>query len=292
MPPSQIDLTAVGLHIAAEEYPSLDVVRERGRVALLAERAADKLPIRSSVFDAVYAVNEVLFDEEGLCGNREDYYNPLNSFVPDVLNRRLGNPITLAILYMEVARRAGYRFHGIGLPGHFLVRAGDGPDAIYVDPFDRGGLISQRECIRIIHLRLGGSSEGGNVRDEDYELFLRPAGKRAIVRRTLTNLKAVYMERGDYPRALAAAERIRIVEPTLWHNLADMARIQTGLGRFSAAAETLSLYIRKAPRGYDLAQARAALKHLRRRAASRPGMGEDAPERVHRPQSILPWGDS
>jgi regulator of sirC expression with transglutaminase-like and TPR domain len=277
VPASQIDLLSASLLMAHTEYPDMDIVAERGRVALLAERVRERLRRRHGLYDAVHAVNHVLFDELGIRGDKKRYYDPRNSYIPDVLDRGLGNPITLSVLYMEVGRRVGYRFHGIGLPGHFIVRAGDGVEAIFVDPFDAGGLLSRRECIALVQRATGRPGRRSiPMSVEEAAPFMRPTGKRGILRRSLSNLKQIYLDREDYGRALQVAEGIRIVEPASWHNLADLARIQTELGRFNAAAETLSTYLDRAPRGHDVESARAALSELKNRVVSDPGPGPEA----------------
>ena len=269
VPASQIDLLSASLLIAASEYADMDLVAERGRVALLAERVRERLPRRHGLFDAVHAVNDVLFNELGIRGDLKRYYDPRNSYIPDVLDRGLGNPITLSVLYMEIGRRAGYHFHGIGLPGHFVIRAGEGSESIFVDPFDAGGLLSRRECIAIVQRATGRPGRRSiPMSVEEAAPFMRPTGKRNILRRALSNLKQIYLDKEDYGRALRVAERIRIVVPSSWHNLADLARIQTELGRFNAAAETLSTYLDRAPRGHDLESARAALSELRNRVVN------------------------
>ncbi|MEE8363354.1 MAG: transglutaminase-like domain-containing protein [Dehalococcoidia bacterium] len=272
VPPSQVDLLAASLYIAAGQYPDLDIVATRGRVALLAARVRALLGRRHSLFDAVHAVNEVLFREEGIRGDRDDYYDPRNSYLPDVLDRKLGIPITLSLLHIEIGQRVGYRFVGIGIPGHFLVRAGEGAGAIYVDPFNDGGLLSRKECLELVQQATRGPEAAGPaLSPEDAALLMRPTGKRAVIRRLLTNLKRAYMERVDLLPALRVAEWIRIVEPTLWHNLADLARFQAELGRYGAAVETLSTYLKGAPRGHDLSAARAALRELRTLEATSDG---------------------
>ena len=254
VPDAQIDLALASLYIAAEERPALDVVSYLGRIVLLAQRAKAKLRRYHTVFDVLWAINETLFEEEGIRGNRRNYYDPRNSLVPDVLDRKLGIPIALSILYLEVARRAGRRLSGIGLPGHLVVRVDDGPNEIYVDPFDRGGILTRRECVAMAR-KVGGSSR-------DADRYLKPLSNRSILRRSLTNLKLIYLDRHDLPRALAAAERIQVVAPDSWQNLGDLAKIQTELGDFVAAAASLVEYLERAPRSADLDAARNALRTL------------------------------
>ena len=271
VPASQIDLLSASLLIAASHYPEMDYVAERGRVALLSERVRDRLPRRHGLYDAIHALNDVLFADLGIRGDKKRYYDPRNSYIPDVLDRGLGNPITLSVLYMEIGRRVGYRFHGIGLPGHFIVRAGQGMESIYVDPFDAGGMLSRRECIGFVQSAVGRPGrKAAPITADEAAPFMRPASKRSILRRMLNNLKHIYLDSGDFGSALQAAEGIRTVEPASWHNLADLARIQTELGRFNAAAETLSTYLARAPRGHDVESARAALLELRDRIPTEP----------------------
>lgn len=277
VPASQIDLLSASLLIAAGEYPDMDFVAERGRVALLSERVRDKFPRRHGLYDAIHAMNEVLFNDLGLRGDKKRYYDPRNSYIPDVLDRGLGNPITLSVLYMEIGKRVGYRFHGIGLPGHFIVRAGEGSEALYIDPYDAGGLLSRKECVALVQKAVGRPGRNSvPMSPEEAAPFMRPTGKRGILRRTLSNLKQIYLDKNDYERALQVSEGIRTVEPGSWHNLADLARIQTELGRFNAAAETLSAYLKRAPSGHDLKSARAALSELRNRVVSERDSGPEA----------------
>ncbi|MBI4220950.1 MAG: transglutaminase family protein [Chloroflexi bacterium] len=266
VPDPEIDLALASLWIAAEEYPQLDVVQYLGRVALLAERAKPKVRRARTPYDGIYALNEVLFGEEGLRGNKNDYYDPRNSYVSDVLDLKLGIPIALCVIYMEVARRAGLRLRGIGFPGHFVVRSGEGQAEIYVDCFDRGGLLTRRECATLTRNSLGPGA--------DVERHLEPYSNRAILRRALTNLKSIYLKQGDFPKALAAAERIKLLEPNLWDNLADLAKIHARLGQFEAAAEMLAQYVEQAPESNDLASARETLRQLRQLARG-PGTTAD-----------------
>ncbi|MBI4306181.1 MAG: transglutaminase family protein [Chloroflexi bacterium] len=266
VPDADIDLALASLWIAAEEYPGLDVVQYLGRIALLGERAKPKVRRARTPYDGIYALNEVLFDEEGLRGNKNEYYDPRNSYISDVLERKLGIPIAICVIYMEVARRAGLRLRGIGIPGHFVLRAGEGQAEIYVDCFDRGGLLTKRECATITRNSLGAGV--------DVEGHLAPYTNRAILRRALTNLKAIYLKQSDLPKALAAAERIKVVEPNLWDNLADLAKIHAKMGRFQAAAEMLAEYVERAPESNDLASARETLRQLRQLARG-PGTTAD-----------------
>ena len=205
-----------------------------------------------------------MFHEEGFRGNRRNYYDARNSYLSDVLDRRIGIPISLSVIYAEIARRAGYRLHGVGLPGHFLLRTGERATEIFIDPFDRGGLLTRNECIQLV-------PDGTGANPAQY---LRPLGNRAILRRMLTNLKLIYLRDDDSARALPAAERIQLLEPEAWQNLGDLARIQFELGDFVAATQSLALYLERAPRGEDLSEAKAVLEDLQGRSIEPYGSGE------------------
>lgn len=251
---ADIDLTFACLYIAAEEYPVLDVGAYAAQVDQLGERAKKHLHRSGGAYDAIKAVNRVLFDEDGFSGNRKNYYDPANSFLCDVLDRRTGIPISLSILYAEVGSRIGHLFEGIGLPGHFVLSAGRGDAEIFVDAFDRGGLLTAHECRLMAERVLG--------RPMNDPRLLNPVPKRAILHRLLNNLKANYMRAADQGRALAAAERIQLVAPNAWKNLGDLARLQTEHRDYAAATESLVRYLELAPVTEDTRAFEAELKAI------------------------------
>jgi regulator of sirC expression with transglutaminase-like and TPR domain len=259
-PDAGIDLFAACLHVAAEEYPGLAFEPYTARMAQLAVMASDQLPAEPSIYDTLHATSEVLFGVAGLRGNSENYYDPRNSYLNEVLDRGLGIPITLSVIYMEVARRAGLRVSGVGMQGHFLLVAGDGADEIYIDPYHKGGLLSRKECV---NLALRGRTVPDNVRSTMVRRLLPVSSNRAILRRLLTNLKMTYAKQRDYQRSLAAAERIQLLDPENWQNLSDLARCQAEVGDFIKAVESLSQFLDRAPAGADTRRAEDALRQLR-----------------------------
>ncbi|MSQ09134.1 MAG: tetratricopeptide repeat protein [Dehalococcoidia bacterium] len=265
-PDEDISLAAASLRYAAEEYPGLDIVLYLGRIALLSQRVKASLPGpgRHGTYDAIHAINTVLFEEEGFRGDTEAYYDPRNSFLNEVIDRKLGIPITLSVLYIEVARKAGHRFRSIGMPSHFLLAAGQGTSEIFVDPFNRGGLLSKKECVAM-------ALRGKEIPREGFAILgrrlLPVLDKKATLRRMQNNLKQTYMQSRDYMRALRACERAGVLEPDDWRNLSDLARVLTELGRFSEAVDSLTAFIERAPAGSDLKLAENALRQLRELAA-------------------------
>src|SRR5215204_6002347 len=204
-PDGEVDLARAALLIGAEEEPRrADVGRCLARLDEMGEEARARAVRRGG--SRVEALNGYLFEELGFAGNQSDYYDPRNSMLHQVLGRRTGIPITLSVVYIVVGRRAGLRVEGVGLPGHFVVRAseGEGP-GVLVDPFN-GRQTDRDEC----QTRLDLIYEGRLTLEEEH---LRPVGARSILARMLGNLKAVYAGTHLFRRALAAVERILLLTP-------------------------------------------------------------------------------
>src|SRR6516164_5697032 len=144
---ASIDVATAALAIARTEYPALDLPYYNSRLDGLAKRVRARMRSSPTARETIALLNRVLFDEEGLRGNRENYYDARNSFLNDVLDRKLGIPITISVIYMDVARRVGFPLCGTGMPGHFLVKRCDPMSGeIIVDPYNRGRIVSTPEC--------------------------------------------------------------------------------------------------------------------------------------------------
>jgi len=196
--------------------------------------------------DALYRVNalsEYLFDELGFRGNREEYADPRNSYLNDVLEQRLGIPITLTVLYMDVGRRLGIPLAGVGMPGHFLARHRDEPD-LFIDPFNGGVLLSVDECAE----RFKEVTDGSVAWDPKY---LAPVSSREIVARILRNLKMAYVQQEDNHRALAAIDWLLLVQPNANDELRDRGFLYCRTGRYSEALDDLRDYVASGTRGPD-----------------------------------------
>ena len=256
----EIDLFAACLYIAAEEYPDLDVTRQFAKLDSLAGLVEDRLPGAPSTYDKLDILRQVLFEIEGLRGNSGNYYDPRNSYVDQVLDRGLGIPITLSVIYREVAAKVGLEMQGVGMPGHYLLVTGSGGDEIFVDPYHQGGLLSRTECLA---LAMRGKKPFDGTSQEMSDRLLPLSGSRSTLRRLLTNLKLTYAKQRDYKRSLAAAERIQMLDPQNWRNLSDLARLQAEVGDFIRAVESLSAYLDRAPEGANTRKAKDALSQLR-----------------------------
>jgi regulator of sirC expression with transglutaminase-like and TPR domain len=250
-----LDWLAGALLIARDEYPSLDPRAELERLDALAAPlgSLSDLPAAGQLL----ALREQLVEREHFTGNVGDYYDPRNSFINDVLDRRVGIPISLALVWVEVGRRAGMRMAGVAFPGHFLARVEDpsGGDALIVDVFSGGHLVLPEQLQAMIE-RL---SPGLRL-DPDV---LLPAGSRDTLVRMLMNLRAVHAQRGDWARLLVVLSRLIELYPDAEDHWRDRGYVAARLGAFGAAASDFERYLALAPLAGDVAEVRRALGQVR-----------------------------
>jgi regulator of sirC expression with transglutaminase-like and TPR domain len=259
LPDASIDLAHAALLMAAEEEPALDVEHYRARLFELGLAARAFVAARS--WGPVDALNEFVFRELGFVGNQASYYDPRNSLLPYVIDERRGIPITLSLVYMELGRRAGLEVEGIGLPGHFIVRvraeSARGEETRLVDPFNRRA-ISVDDCQELLD-----SLYGGQVALS--EEHLRAATNREILARVLRNLKAVHAQSNRHRRALAAVERILLIDPEAHDERRDRGVLLAQLGRYAEAITEMRAYLARPVA--DAEQVREQLKKVRAQLA-------------------------
>jgi len=254
-------LAEAALLIAAEEYPALDVAAWLARLDALGARARERVPPRGDADQTAAALTRLLVEDYGLRGNDADYYDPRNSFLNEVLERRLGIPLTLSLVYMDVGARAGVAVRGVGLPGHFVVRLERGETVRLLDPFNGGRPLDEADCRRLVE-RLG----GGRLRFEPAHL--RAVSARAILIRMLANLKGVYTALGDWRRARGAVDRILLLAPEAVGELRDRGLLSARLGEPVAAIGDWEAYLRRVPDAKDAATVRRHLRALRQAQAA------------------------
>ena len=255
-----INLARAALYVAAEQEPDLDVVAYLGHIALLAGSARKMLPGRHSVYDAIHTINELMYKVEGFKGNRENYYDPKNCLLNYVIDDKRGIPITLAIIYSEIARRLGHNLRGVGMPGHYLLAAGRGASEVFIDPFNNGGLLSRKECLG---LALRGNRVPKGRLAALASRLLPTSDKRSTLKRLLVNLKLMHIKRNESDSALKCAERIQLLDPRDWRNLSELARLQAEVGQYSRAVESFNSFLERAPANTDTSHAEHALKQLK-----------------------------
>lgn len=245
-PEAELRLDEAALWLAAHARPDLDVADELHRLGELAARC--RVP-------TVDALCGLLFDDESFAGNHADFADPRNSYLDQVLDRRVGIPISLAVLMMEVGRRAGVNLQGVGMPGHFLVREASDPVTL-IDPFREGRRISHDDCAALFRSLFGpGRAFSPSM--------LRPVGPRAIIARMLANLERIHATRND-SKSLAWVGRLRAAVPGVPPaELAQLSRALTDLGRFAEAADVLERLADAGDGDGDRARDRAAALRAR-----------------------------
>lgn len=257
----QISLARAALTIARMEYPDLDADEYLKRLDWYAARVQQMLPELPDTIQVIAALNYVLFIEEEFRGNDTDYYDPRNSFFNDVLDRKLGLPITLAIVYMEVAQRIGFPLFGVGMPGHFLLKHYDvAGDETFIDPFHRGDILSRADC----QSRLNEIYSGEMPLQPE---FLLTVTRRQLLTRVLANLRNIYMERRDFRRALVIVDLVLAIHPRSAEDMKQRAMLRYALNQLRGAAEDLETYARMAPDASDADEMRQTALSLKRRLA-------------------------
>ena len=254
MPEPEIDLARAALLVAAEEYPQLVPDLYLRRLDLLAERVRDRLADEVAALVVLQEMSRVLFEEESFRGNAEAYYDPRNSFLNDVLDRRLGIPLTLSIVFLEVGWRLGLPLEGVNFPGHFLIRHRGEAMSLLLDPFQKGELCFEDQAQELLDRVYGGSVA---LRPD----YLRPADRRDILVRLLANLKNIYMNSGDEVRAISVVERILLVRPAV-EERRDRGMLLARVGRVDEAVTDLRQYLDASPDAPDAKRVRLLLEQL------------------------------
>jgi regulator of sirC expression with transglutaminase-like and TPR domain len=258
----RIDLVRAALTIAQTEYPGLDTDAYCGRIEELARRVKRLVPDLGDPSDSIVALNRVLFEEEGFRGNAEDYYDPRNSFLNDVLDRKLGIPITLAVVHMEVARRVGFPLVGVGMPGHFLLKHYDVEGReILIDPFNRGSILTAKDCQRALDEIYGGQMP---LQPE----FLMAVNRRQVLVRMLKNVKAIYLSGRNFRKALPIVDLILAVYPRSPEDVKQRAMLRWSLGKTRGALADLEDYLKMSPDASDADEIRQTAASLRRMMAA------------------------
>ena len=249
------DLALGALLIASTEAPDVDIDGVLTNLERMAAAARARIPEDGNELQQLNAVTDLLFGVIGLAGNRDDYYDPRNSYLQHVLDRRLGIPITLSLVCIEVGRRAGVPIVGIGMPGHFVIRHRNEPN-FFVDSFNGGLLLSQDECGSLMR-----EAAGDAVRLEAHHLD--PVTPREILARMLRNLKAIYWDREEFDQCIITIGAIMAVLPDKPEEQRDRGVVHLKAGNHRQSAEDFAAYIEAAPDAEDAETVRNALTRLR-----------------------------
>lgn len=253
-PDDRLELLTGALLIARDAHPGLDFDALEGKLEALAaplrRRHVNELPAALQA----RAVGDHLFIRSGFRGNADNYYDARNSFLNEVLERKVGIPISLTVLFVEVARRAGVNARGVGFPGHFLARVDDAESSVMVDPFAGGATLARRDLHDLLK-RVGGKLKF-------HESMLDATPVRHIIARMLMNLRGIYAGQGDYPRLLLTLDRLIDLMPDVTDELRDYGYLCAKLGAPHAAIEKLQRYLGALPHAGDVAEVRSFLSRL------------------------------
>jgi regulator of sirC expression with transglutaminase-like and TPR domain len=261
-PTEPLDLSLGALLIAQDEYPDLPIEDYRARLNEFSRCIGARLSTNAGVEERLLRLNDFLFDEQGFSGNPDDYYDPRNSFLNDVLDRKLGIPISLSVLYLDVGRRLQLPLEGVSFPGHFLVKLPTVEGDMVLDPYAGGAPLSEEDVLERLEELSGQPSPG---RERLPELLLT-AGHRDILVRLLRNLKSIYAHRELWQRALTATCRLLTLEPYLPEEVRDRAAFYEKLECVRAAAADYQRYLELNPYAADGPIVRGRLIALERSA--------------------------
>jgi regulator of sirC expression with transglutaminase-like and TPR domain len=253
-----IPLLWASLLIARDEYADLDMAAVEASVDTWCASLRDSIRALAHPVQAVHALNRFVFDEQGFAGNNDDYYDPRNSYLNEVISRRLGNPISLAIVQLELARRLGLPMQGVSFPGHFLLRFPVDDGLLILDPYHRGRSLDLDE----LKTRASSHAPGRRIGDEQLGRMLEPAPNRVILMRMLRNLKQLYIEREDFERALRCADRLVTLDDRDNDELRDRGKLYWRVGHFAAAREDFLRYLARAGQAADVDDVRQWLIEL------------------------------
>ncbi len=246
--------------LALIEYPDMEIERVADQLDRFADDVDRRLTGRRDGETAVSAINRVLFEDHGFQGNRQDYYDPRNSFLNDVLERRTGIPISLSVVYLEIARKLDLPIFGVGLPSHFLVKYQSGPKLFFIDPYHEGRLLNRQGCFELVRTLQGRSVEL-------TDLHFAAVSDLHIVLRMCNNLRGVYLTSRRYRRALQVIETILALEPNSPDELKQRAWLNHELGRRKEALNDLEIYAALRPDGLDAEDVQTWIGNIRRTLA-------------------------
>lgn len=254
------NLATIALEIARDAYPQLNPASVLSQLERWAQRVRGRCPEGARDRHILAQINRVLYEEERLRGDFDDYYNPRNSYLNDVLERRLGIPISLSIIHMEVAERVGLAMAGVNLPGHFVIRTGLGPSTLFIDPFHQGTILDRSECA----LRVKESTGEDVALDEEQ---LAPAANSVVIARMLRNLKAVYLKQAQFEQALPCLRRLVLLTRGEVVERRDLGAACVHAGAPGEAIDHLEAYLAARPDAHDAAKVGGLLKAARNRLA-------------------------
>jgi regulator of sirC expression with transglutaminase-like and TPR domain len=261
---ASLSVLEAAVAVAQEDLPGVDPQAVLAEVDALAERLRRRIPADAMPVQKLRLLNRYFFQELGFAGNVNNYYDRRNSYLPEVLRTRRGIPITLALVYVELAQQIGLKAGGVSFPGHFLVKLHLPGGEVVIDPFDGRSL--SREALEERLLPYRRRRRGADADDDvPLGLYLQKAEPRAVVARLLRNLKEIHRGARDWQRLLTVLDRLVVLLPADWEERRDRALVLAELGRLEAAVSDVVTYLQHRPDAHDAPGLRSLLEAWRRR---------------------------
>ncbi|WP_019508874.1 SirB1 family protein [Pleurocapsa sp. PCC 7319] len=254
-PDEQIDLAKAALCYAQAEYPDLDIDKYLAILKAIASEIRPQLPAELYPLKVIQIINYHLYDCLKFKGNNQDYYDADNSFLNRVIERKLGIPITLSVIYLAVAKRLDFPMVGIGMPGHFLIRPEFEDVEIFIDPFNRGEILFKQDCQEKLN----------QIYQQPVELepsFLAPVSNKQILARMLNNLKFIYLHRQELNKALATMSGILKLFPGNAAEIRDRGLLYYQVKRWQEAVLDLEYFLKIAPNSEDAPTIKKLLQQI------------------------------
>jgi regulator of sirC expression with transglutaminase-like and TPR domain len=264
---ASLSVLEAAVAVAQEDLPGIDPQAVLAEIDGLAMRLRRRFPADAVPVQKLRLLNRYFFQELGFAGNVNNYYDRRNSYLPEVLRTRRGIPITLALLYVELAQQVGLKACGVSFPGHFLVKVHLPGGEVVIDPFDGRSLSREALEERLLPYRRRRGAQGDD--EVPLGLYLQKAEPRAVVARLLRNLKEIHRGARDWQRLLAVLDRLVVLLPEDWEERRDRALVRSELGRLDDAAADVAVYLRQRPQAHDAPGLRSLLEAWRRRGAAR-----------------------
>ena len=240
---NHIHVPLMVLNLESIEFQKLDIIENLGVISGIAREVKELNSSFDTFYDIIQNVNHVLFEIHGIHGNVSDYHNPENSFLSKVLETKSGNPVSISIIYQEICRQLGFHLTGIGIPGHYLLKYGEKESLIFMDPYNKGVLLTKKEVLQITNKKNKKNNSNIKILDSHIEEF----GPRKTILRVLNNLKYSYSSVEEFEKALCISDIILKIQPNNLQNLIHMVSLHKEMDNFSDALELLDNFIEKSP---------------------------------------------
>jgi len=255
----EINLAEAALLIAAEEYPRIDVESYLDRLDQFGDLVREQAADAQTPLEIITSLNTALFEQLGFHGNRENYYDPRNSYLNEVIDRRTGIPITLTVMLIDVARRIGFPIKGVGLPFHFIAKHQSAGGDLFIDPFNAGRLLSYAGCEELVRRMSGGKLDLQSS-------HLEAVTNKQILMRMLSNLLGIYSA-SDYRRALSVIELLLLINPKSPSHIRDRGLLLAKIGNRKDAIAELERYLEHMPEAPDAHTIHEQIRSLRQSQA-------------------------